>query len=410
MPLLKADYDFKQFQLKNAIMHKGTSFPGSPAEGQMFYRSDEDKLYLYDGAAWDAAIGDTFLNNSSGWYQITAKNTTGGALVEDDLLHIKGHDGTNFEVEKADATANKPAHLICPSGGMASNATATCTNRKTSAATKDFGASASTLGLAIYLSTTAGGWTLTAPTGADQLQQIVGRVKTLETTPASSNDGVIEFLIAANQTYKYGTSNLQDVSVTSAKLASGAVTAGKIAAGGISASDQFAAGVVDAAAIATDAVGSAEIVAGAVGSGELATGAVTAGKIAAGAIDAANLFAAGVVDAAAIGAGAVAASELATDAVTLVKVLKGASGGVFYNGAVGASSAGSGAYSGRHVSTVTHSLNTAKVSAQVTDISPVEDQLDIGFDLYVIDANSIRVVSDATIPTGTYELNVTAHG
>ena len=34
---------------------QGTSFPASPALGDIFHRNDEDKVYCYDGAAWHEA-------------------------------------------------------------------------------------------------------------------------------------------------------------------------------------------------------------------------------------------------------------------------------------------------------------------------------------------------------------------
>lgn len=38
---------------------QGTSFPEDPApiEGQLFYRTDEDKVYIYNGASWDELAG-----------------------------------------------------------------------------------------------------------------------------------------------------------------------------------------------------------------------------------------------------------------------------------------------------------------------------------------------------------------
>lgn len=33
----------------------GTSFPASPVEGDLFYRTDEDKTYIYDGSGWNEA-------------------------------------------------------------------------------------------------------------------------------------------------------------------------------------------------------------------------------------------------------------------------------------------------------------------------------------------------------------------
>lgn len=38
----------------DGALRKGTSFPGSPIEGQAFYKTDEDTLYIYDGSDWDA--------------------------------------------------------------------------------------------------------------------------------------------------------------------------------------------------------------------------------------------------------------------------------------------------------------------------------------------------------------------
>ncbi len=38
----------------NGAMKQGTSFPGSPNEGDFFYRTDEDVMYIYNGSGWDA--------------------------------------------------------------------------------------------------------------------------------------------------------------------------------------------------------------------------------------------------------------------------------------------------------------------------------------------------------------------
>ena len=36
----------------NGAIAQGTSFPGSPVKGQMFYRTDENTFYIYDGTSW----------------------------------------------------------------------------------------------------------------------------------------------------------------------------------------------------------------------------------------------------------------------------------------------------------------------------------------------------------------------
>lgn len=38
----------------NGAIRQGTSFPDDPVEGQIFYRTDLDLTYIWDGSAWDA--------------------------------------------------------------------------------------------------------------------------------------------------------------------------------------------------------------------------------------------------------------------------------------------------------------------------------------------------------------------
>ena len=87
------------------------------------------------------------------------------------------------------------------------------------------------------------------------------------------------------------TADLEDASITAAKVAGNAVTAGKLADGAVDTSGRLAASVVTSAA--------------------LAAAAVTAGKIAAGGVSASDQFAAAVVNAAAIAANAVDDTKLA---------------------------------------------------------------------------------------------------
>ena len=44
--------DFHGQEAKNLVIHKGTSFPANPVQGQKFWRSDQKKLYLYTGSEW----------------------------------------------------------------------------------------------------------------------------------------------------------------------------------------------------------------------------------------------------------------------------------------------------------------------------------------------------------------------
>lgn len=73
--------NFHKGQAKNLVIHKGTAFPSNPAEGQEFYRTDQDKLYIYDGAGWEeVGQGDPVPSGAimmfksscpSGWSRVT---------------------------------------------------------------------------------------------------------------------------------------------------------------------------------------------------------------------------------------------------------------------------------------------------------------------------------------------------
>ncbi len=44
-------------QIVNATVDSGTSFPANPTVGELFYKSDEPQLYVYDGTQWTEAGG-----------------------------------------------------------------------------------------------------------------------------------------------------------------------------------------------------------------------------------------------------------------------------------------------------------------------------------------------------------------
>jgi len=51
---LNGNLDFDQNQAVDMVLHQGTSFPAGPVEGQTFYRTDSDTMYIYDGSNWVA--------------------------------------------------------------------------------------------------------------------------------------------------------------------------------------------------------------------------------------------------------------------------------------------------------------------------------------------------------------------
>ncbi len=137
------------------------------------------------------------------------------ALSKGDLLHIAGYEPTNdvFIVEKADAdTTGKQAQLIA-SEDNPGNETSLASDIEE---LTNLNTNAGNVGDPVYLSTTAAGWTLTAPTGADQVVQVVGRIKV-----KSETVGKIVFNLVKSDLVKVGTSGLQASSITRSKLSGG---------------------------------------------------------------------------------------------------------------------------------------------------------------------------------------------
>lgn len=50
----------------NGALAQGTSFPGSPNDGDIFYRTDQNVLYVYNGASWDSQ-GQSLSNVIFSW-------------------------------------------------------------------------------------------------------------------------------------------------------------------------------------------------------------------------------------------------------------------------------------------------------------------------------------------------------
>jgi len=139
-----------------------------------------------------------------------------GALSKGDLLHISSYEATEnvFIVEKADAdTSSKPAQLVA-SEDNAGSATSQASDIEE---LTGLNTNAGEVGDPVYLdATTAGSWTLTPPSGADQLKQIVGRIKV-----KSETVGKIVFNVVKTEIVAIGSSALQADSVLKTKLAGG---------------------------------------------------------------------------------------------------------------------------------------------------------------------------------------------
>lgn len=201
---------------------------------------------------------------------LNIRNATGVTLVAGDLIYVSSWDETytRFLVSKADAdvAGARATHIMRESLATATNGTAYRTYRLTGQATNGL-----TVGDPIYLNTTAGGWVAVAPTGADDVNQVVGRV-----TVVHASTGEIEFDLTHVLLSKIGSNELQTGSILTGAILDATITADDLA---------------------TSAVATAEILDGTIITGDIATGGVETADILDGTITVDDIATSGVATA-----------------------------------------------------------------------------------------------------------------
>ncbi len=146
---------------------------------------------------------------------LAARNQGGGTLAVATLVYISGGTATLPLLSKADANVAGAIAAYVVDTEILNDANGRVGKTYLLAGINTSGAGA--VGDPVYLDTTAGGYTFAAPTDANSRVQIVGRV-----TIKHASTGAIQFNLAAEGTKKIGTDELQDASVTAAKVAAGA--------------------------------------------------------------------------------------------------------------------------------------------------------------------------------------------
>lgn len=162
-------------------------------------------------------------------------NATGAPLTKGTLVYVSGYDAPSglLKAAKADADVVSATFVVledianASSGNVAAEALISNIDTSGVAAAGD----------PVYLSITAGGWAATAPTGADQLKQEVGRCLVKHATA-----GIIRFYPERGLTRASGSSCLQAQSVIKTKLAGG-FSKVTLAAGTASGADVTVAGM-----------------------------------------------------------------------------------------------------------------------------------------------------------------------
>ena len=161
---------------------------------------------------WQSVFSYIANVSKAGGGALSVRNATGGSLAAGPVK-VTGYDVTNaaFLIGLADASGANPALMLLLSA-LPNNSNGTAYVGGTWTSTID--TTASSVGVPVYLAA-GGGVTLSAPGGADTIQQVAGQVQTL------ANPGIISGLLRAPA--KFGTSWHQNLSINNALLANASI-------------------------------------------------------------------------------------------------------------------------------------------------------------------------------------------
>ncbi len=144
-------------------------------------------------------------------------NSSGGTITAGSLVYISGWNETNtaYTITKADADAGG-AHAQYILESDLTNNTAGAMAKSTRLTGQNVGGA---VGDPVYLSTTAGGWTLTKPTASNAIAQVVGYVAVVDAAV-----GVIEFILNDTKRVAFGSNELQSGAAGAAGVGAGTIT------------------------------------------------------------------------------------------------------------------------------------------------------------------------------------------
>ena len=72
---IDGNVDFRFYAAENMLIHGGVAFPVGPGTGQIFYRTDEQTAYIYNGTDWVNIMGIGFRDIVEGGTLVIATNT-----------------------------------------------------------------------------------------------------------------------------------------------------------------------------------------------------------------------------------------------------------------------------------------------------------------------------------------------
>jgi len=159
-----------------------------------------------------------------GYGTVEVCNKTGGSLTAGMIVYISGYDATLKlpKIVKADADTSAKVGQFVIKETIANNRAGIVYEK---AEIDGLNTNAGNVGDPVYLGTDAGAWSLSAPSGADQVVQIIGWI-----TAKSATVGKILFLINPRNVTVIGTSGIASDAITNGKLA-GSINRAKLSGG-----------------------------------------------------------------------------------------------------------------------------------------------------------------------------------
>ena len=114
-----SNIDLNRNQALQLVLHNKTSDPSPAVQGQVYWNSDENKAYVYNGGAWINIGGDiTGVNITAGTGLTGSLNTTAGQHTQ--TINVVGGDGITANADEIEVTVDDSTLELSATNGSGS--------------------------------------------------------------------------------------------------------------------------------------------------------------------------------------------------------------------------------------------------------------------------------------------------